>query len=130
MSSLHNILANYLVAAEKRVLHAGDDYDYQFTFLQGGVAMDLTGSKVWLTVKRQDTDLDADALLQLDSETGGITLTTPASGVITVHFASGETDDLEGVWNYDIQVKTVADKIITVARGKIEFLANITRATS
>jgi hypothetical protein len=129
MSVKLDITSETLCSLGFRELHAGDDYPMQFTAKQGGVVIPL--DKVWLTVKRRSIETDAQALLQL-TEISGITITGDGStGVFTVNFAAANTANLEGLHKYDIQVKvTSSGDIITVARGDIEFLENITRATS
>lgn len=132
MSVAHDITEEALQLAGYRTLHAGDDYDYTFTVTRGGAALDLTGATIWLTVKERAVESDAQAKLQLSTaQATEISVTDPATGgVFVVHFQATATKDLEGLWLYDIQVKLASEKILTVATGKIEFLPNITRATS
>jgi hypothetical protein len=137
MSVLHNITADSLSSQSFRVLHAGDDYDYEFTFNRNGSPIDFTGAQVWLTVKSRSIQSDIQAKLQLAGTEGGasdqIEMISPSLGKLVVKFR-GEgvktTADLEGMWEYDMQAKLLSpSQLITLARGKIEFLQNITRST-
>lgn len=130
MSVKHDITEESLIAAGYRALHAGDDYTYQFTVTRGGTALDLTSAKVWLTIKESSVEVDASAKLQYDSSTAAITITSPTNGQFTVTFTAADTADLEGEWLYDIKAKLADTTLIRLARGKIEFLANLTRATT
>lgn len=134
MSVEHDITAEVLQGKNFRALHAGDDYDYQVTVQRASAALDLTGAIVWLTVKDDSLVTDAGAKLQLVStDTTQIEITSPTNGRFVIKFrgtGSKATADLEGLWHYDIQVKLSAGTIITIARGRIEFLDNLTRATS
>ena len=111
-------------------------YDYSFSITRGGSVLDLSGAKIWFTVKEHALDNDTDAKLQLVSDVSSeIQITNAAGGEFTVKFrGSGasqkNTSDLEGEWIYDIQVLLNDGTIITAAYGTIEFLKNITRATA
>lgn len=133
MSQLLNITADFLETNQKRPLHAGDDYDMQFTaenLVPAGDAIDLTGAKVWFTIKADALDDDASALLSVNTvdDPTKITIDTPLDGIFTMHFKAADTAGLEGLFPYDIQIKLASGKLFTMARGNIEFLANLTRA--
>lgn len=134
MSARHDITAENLRLLGFRELHAGDDYDHQFTAQRDGTALDLTAAKLWFTVKDDQMDLDSQSKLQLISDdTDQIEITDAVNGAFTVKFrgtGAKSTADLEGEWLYDIQVLLAAGTIITLSRGAIEFLPDITRATS
>jgi hypothetical protein len=134
MSVAHDITAENLARQSYRVLHAGDDYDYQFTVTREGTPLDLTGAKLWFTVKGSRVESDAQSMLQL-TELDGISVTSPAAGVFLVQFrgeGTKSTADLAGKWDYDLTAKLsgAAPNLITLARGVIEFLPNITRSVS
>jgi hypothetical protein len=136
MSTQYHITAENLHQNGYRALHAGDSYDHNFTVTRGGSALDLSGAKLWFTIKEDSTQEDADAKLQLTSDdTAEIEVTDAVAGEFTVKFRGTglkSTEDLEGTWEYDLQAKLgdVAGTILTLAYGDIEFLKNITRATS
>lgn len=128
MSVKHDITERSLTAAGFRVLHAGDDYDYQFALQRDGGVYDLTGATVRFVVKEDSVETDAQAKLNYDSGTpADIELVDAVNGVLTVHFKHADTQDLEGEWIYNLQVTESGGAVITFARGKIEFLPNIAR---
>ena len=131
MSATYEITAENLRALSYRELFAGDDYPHQFKVQRGGVALSLAGAKVWFTVKEASLKADANAKLQLTSASSTqIEITDAVNGIFVVKFTGAATADLEGTWLYDIQIKLASGTIITAARGVIEFLPNLTRATS
>lgn len=135
MSVKHDITTDVLESEGFRVLHAGDDYDYQFTVTQGGSALDFTGAKIWFTIKARSLEQDSQAKLQLTSDDSAeIEITDATNGVFLVKFrgeGSKSTADLEGCWSYDMQAKLASpSQLITLARGVIEFLPNLTRSTT
>lgn len=131
-----DITAEALEAQNFRPVVAGDDYDYRFSLTRDDQPLPLTGVDVmvWFTVKEDSVKSDADAKLQLSSaDSAQIEITDAANGKFTVKFRAASTQDLEGMWKYDLQVKAYINgtlKVMTVARGMIEFLPNLTRATS
>lgn len=137
MSVKYDMTAEALIGASYRPIHAGDDYDHRFTVTRNGVALPLTGAaKVWLTVKESSVEPDSQAKLQLSSDDSAqIEITDAAGGEFVVKFrgtGAKHTQDLEGKWLYDLQAKldAPAETLITLAYGKVEFLPNLTRATS
>lgn len=134
MAITYDITQQELKNANKRPLHAGDDYEHLFTVTGKG---SLVGAKIWLTVKENATDDDTAAKLQLDSsDADQIEITDGAAGEFMVKFRSAEngvsghtTDLIAGTWVYDIQIKTAAG-ITTSIDGVIEFAPNITKAST
>ena len=139
MSTELNLTAEWFRSQNKRPLHAGDDYDFKVQLQRNAAPLPLTSGKVWLTVKEASLKADTEAKLQLSSASSAeIEITDVPNGKVTVKFRGGSgaskpTDDLEGQWSYDLQVKALIDgvaKVMTVAYGFIEFLPNITRSTT
>lgn len=129
MSVRLDITAEVLRSLGYRELHAGDDYDMQFTATRDGAAVDLTSAAMWLTIKDDPIVPDSQAKLQL-TQADRINITDPTNGIFVVEFRQADTEDLEGKHQYDIQIKLAVGTIITHARGKIEFLPNLTRSVS
>lgn len=127
MSAIYHMTEDALRAADFRPLHAGDTYDHGFVAKRGSSIPDLTGAEIWLTVKDSTVQADAEALLQLQTPTE-IEITDGPTGAFTVHFLPAATQDIEGLWDYDIQIKYASGAVITQAKGKIEFLPNLTRS--
>ena len=132
MSTLYDITSEQLEYLGARQLHAGDDYPHPFSAERPeDTALDLTGALIWLTIKHKSTDVDSDAVLQYSStEVSEIEVTDALNGLFTVHFSGSDKEDLEGTWFYDIKVKLASGELVRLARGVIEFLPNITRASS
>lgn len=112
-------------------LVTGDDYDIDL--LLSDVPSGQTVVSGWLTVKRYDTDTDANAVLQKNI---GTTLTSAGqitvSGVYTrVVFTLSSVDtrllNPAGEYVYDIQVRTNADKNKTIEKGTIRPVQDVTR---
>jgi len=132
VSARHDITTDYLVTNNERPLHAGDDYPYAFTVHKpAGTVLSLAGATIWLTIKEDATDPDSEALLQYCStDSTEIEITDGPNGEFTIHFKAADTADLAGGWLYDIKAKLSTGKMQRLARGTIEFLSNITQATS
>lgn len=82
----------------------GDDQTITFTVTKAdGSVQDVTGWAFAFTVKEDIDDDIADAKFQKTSGGGGIVLTTPASGIIDVTVAHGDTNALAGKYTYDLQ---------------------------
>ena len=134
MSAKLDITEDRLSQASFRALHAGDTYDMGFTVERAGSPLNIVGATIYLTVKEDEIKPDADAKLQLSTaDAAEIEITDGPNGRFTVHFVGvglKSTANIVGEYPYDIQVKLAAGTIITVARGVIEFLEQITRATA
>lgn len=133
MSAKLDITSDRLQQDSYRVIHAGDDYDIQFTAVRNGVALDITGATIYFTVKDDEIKTDANAKLQLSTALiAEVEITDATAGEFTVHLVgsgSKSTASLSGQeLPYDIQAILASGTKITLARGVIEFLAQITRA--
>lgn len=103
----------------------GDDKDISFALTDSsGVAVNLTGATLFVTVKRYVTDLDAAAVIS-----GTLTVAVPASGIGVWSLVPANTLNLLGVYYMDIQYKTAAGKIYTVKRDTFIVNPHITIRT-
>lgn len=128
MSAQYDITADFLIKSGYRPIHAGDDYDHSFTVERAGSPLNNM-AKIWFTVKEDYVDPDSEAKLQYSTDdTSEIEITDPANGAFVVHLQAGDTEDLAGTWQYDLQARLNTGKIITLARGVIEFLPHVTQA--
>lgn len=130
MSEQLDLTTDFLSHGNYRVVHAGDDYDFFFTVQQDGVAVDLAGAKIWFTIKKKSSDLDPGLLQYSTDDIDEVEITDGVNGQFTLHLQAADTASLEGVWEYDIKSKLASGLIKRLARGKIEFLANLTRASA
>jgi hypothetical protein len=93
---------------------------------------DLSGCDIWLTAKRSPDDADVDAIFQLSTDDGTITIADAINGLCTAQplasQTSGLTKDTQGF--YDVQVRTadVEPRTYTVLNGQIVITRDITRA--
>lgn len=106
----------------------GDDQVLALQFKQDGVAKDITGWTVFLTVKRLPDEDGTDALAVIKKEVS--VHTDPTNGKTEVPILDTETAALEGVYHYDIQYKDTSGIIKTVMLGTMNFVKDITRRTS
>ena len=106
-------------------LYSGDSRDFYLTFTDSdGDAIDITGWKIYFTIKFHYNDTDESAAVKKD-----ITEHTDAiNGKTKFSLVNGDTKDLDArtCW-YDIQVKKNTGDILTVMSGKIQILRDITR---
>lgn len=105
----------------------GDDITINCAFKDAdGVAINITGYTVFLTVKNRLGDADADALI---SETVS-SHTDPTNGITVITLDNSQTDVDEGSYFYDFQLKTGAGKIQSTKRGAFNVLTDVTTRTS
>lgn len=81
-------------------IFAGRDQTVQFTLTTGEVPYDLTGAKVWLTVKDETADPDSEALiLKRSLDAGGadteVNIVDAENGILEVYFVPADTVDLD-----------------------------------
>jgi len=100
-----------------------------------GDPKDLTGAKIWFTVKEKLTDSDANAKIQKRNTAAGggpteIEVTNPTGGQCEVHLVPADTEDLDpATYHYDIQVLLADGKTYTVTRDRITFKEDVTRSS-
>lgn len=98
-------------------------------------------SKAWLTIKKRETDLDAQALIQKDITTsptvkGQITDADTAGGEITMFFEITKEDTAQsqikvGVeYPFDIQILRATGQPHTLSKGTVQFFLGVTDANS
>jgi hypothetical protein len=101
---------------------------------EDGVAVDITGASIWLTVKSDPKVPDANAIFQ--ATPSDVSITNGPGGLATITIPASRTESVEirdpdGLkCYYDIQAKLASNEIYTMARGKLTLLPDITRATS
>ena len=101
----------------------GDNQVIELEFTEDGVAVNITGWKVYFTLKKNKSDSDDDAILKKD-----ITVhTEPLNGKTQILLTDVETDTLSGVYYYDIQYKDTSADIKTPILGIMSFFEDITR---
>jgi len=110
----------------------GDDFVYTATVDDAlGVDYNLTGSTLWLTVKRRVSDADDNAIAKLYWISGGaasgITVGTPTTGSAVIRLTAAQTAafaQASHVW--DLQHKDAAGVVRTVGHGVLMVLPRST----
>lgn len=110
----------------------GDDETYELTIKdRNNVAIDLTGCSLWFTVKRDESETDAQAIAQ-KTIGAGITVVNAGTGRADVRLAAADTASLSGkraklVW--DCQIKDATGVVSTVDSGVLLVEADVTRSS-
>ncbi|MBA7563958.1 hypothetical protein ES708_05620 [subsurface metagenome] len=107
------------------ILYRGDSREYNLTFTNSnGNAIDITDWKVYFTIKLSYMDGDSRAVIKKD-----ITVhDDPINGKTKIILLPSDTENIkpDNYW-YDIQIKRGEDNILTVIRGRIKIITDITR---
>lgn len=101
------------------------------------VPVDLTGAKIWMTAKKNLSDVDAKAVFQIttptdihidaDPTTGRAVIVVPASSTTSLVFPK---DAAQIELFYDVQVKTQTGIVQTVSAGKLILTEDVTDAVT
>jgi hypothetical protein len=119
-------MAQFSLQQNDIVTYRGDDFSTQLIFRDAdGVAINITGWKIFFTVKKNATDTDAMAVISVT-----IDPTDPTNGVALVIVSHTVTDALLGLYYYDFKFRKTDLTIQTIVSGGITFERNITRRTS
>lgn len=113
----------------------GDDYENTVAVTDAdGNPVDLTGAKLWFTIKKKPDDDDANAVVQYDSEgdPNNIWVEGAATnGIIGFLISASDSKDIAPrSYYYDFQVKLSSGKIHTPLRGNITITWQVTKATT
>lgn len=114
--------------ADLNDFYRGDTREYTLTFVNGdGSAIDITGWTIFFTMKEKESDDDDDAKIKKDITSHS----NPTGGITSFTLEAGDTDDLEGrKYYYDIQAKKANGDIVTVTKGRVRVLIDVTIRTS
>ena len=105
-------------------LYRGDDYPIPLAFTKNGEPEDITGWKIYFTVKHLDSDTDDDAVIKYDITDHS----DPTNGKSLIFLTNGETGDiLPGKYVYDIQYKKDNGTVKTIMKGKLRVLQDVTK---
>ena len=116
-------------------MYRGDTPVWELTVTdkQTGAAEDITGYTIWMTAKRAKTDTDAQAVFQISTTSGDITITDAVNGLAEVVPPSSATLSLtESVKLYfDVQVKPPASsRIHTITDGVLVVALDVTQTVT
>lgn len=122
-------------------MYRGNNKVFRFPVLdQDGNVVDITGAKIWFTVKKAsdlDDANDADAIFQRKNQAAGgsdaeIEITDAVNGIFKVKIVPANTSDVEAdEYQFDAQVLIAGGVgIKTVTRGKFTIFQDVTRTES
>ena len=108
-------------------LYRGDSRQYTLSFTNNdGSKIDITGWKIYFTLKKYAWKADANADLKKDITAHS----NPLEGETKITLTTGDTKNLGiGVYIFDIQIKRADGTILTVLKGTLEIMLDITRRT-
>jgi len=104
-----------------------------------GEPVNITNAYVWFTVKKDVNDEDDAAVITKATANvdGGadaqLLITSGSLGLADIYLVPADTEDLNPPdydYHFDVQVKTAAGKVYTVARDSFRLLSDVTRDTS
>ena len=113
--------------------YSGDDFPINLTFQDSdGVPIDITDYTLYITVKDDQNNTDAEALYKADIIVNDLipALATPAAGKATIVIGHAATEGLRGNLEIDAKYKDGDGNIGTIFNGEIAFTANITERAS
>lgn len=111
-------------------INRGDTNTFQVTAIRANQVVNLTGAKMWFTVKEHIWDQDDDAVLALNSvdDASQIVSSLPTSGQFQIQLTPADTDTLDRyAYLYDVQVKEADGTVTTVQKGKLYLNKDVTR---
>jgi len=106
-------------------LYRGDSREYTLSFTKNdGSKIPITGWKIYFTLKKYAWKADIDADLKKD-----ITVhSNPLEGETKITLTTEDTKNLGmGIYNFDIQIKKANGTVLTLLKGKLEIVPDITR---
>lgn len=111
----------------------GDSTEFVAQFTNDdGTAVDLTGAKLWLTAKRNLSDLDVDAVIRRTTDTNmGIVVSAPQSGQAVITLDPVQTQVLTRTETlfYDLQLKTFSGLVYTPVFSTIDVFLDVSRSS-
>lgn len=116
-------MANQLPAELNLCRVRGDTFPFSVTITQAGVAVDITGYTIVMTV--DPSEEPADALANLFTNTAVIT--DGPNGVATFTLSAGDADQTPGDYFHDMQLTDGGGNIRTFARGTYQVIQDITK---
>lgn len=110
-----------------RPIYCGDDVSYTLVFKNSdGSPVDITGWKIYFTIKKDPLMTDVQASLKKDITEHD----DPINGISSIHLSSSETRVLTPfLYYFDIQVKKTDDTILTILVDRLDVKADVTYRT-
>ena len=109
-------------------IYRGDTIAYTFNFQEsGGTSYDISNMTLWFTIKTNEDDPDASAVLQ-DNVTFPAD-TNSANGIGYLTIAASSTDINPGTYYFDFQLVN-GTTVTTLGKGTVSIIQDITVSTS
>lgn len=111
-------------------MYRGDTAAWDFTVTEpDGTAVDLTDAEgIRFTAKDRASDADVDARI-VRTVGDGVTVTNAAGGLVRVQLEAADTSGLAAPLSlaFDLQLSDAVGGVYTVAAGRLEIKADISR---
>lgn len=97
---------------------------------------DITGAKIWMTVKERTSDTDDQALIRKRNTAAGgsdsqIKIIDAPGGKAEIYLVPDDSTALNpGTYIYDVQITLASGKTYTITRDKITFKEDVTKTRS
>lgn len=105
-------------------IYQGDDVSFEVNITENKVPVDITGWKLYFTVKKHYSDTDDDAIFQKDVTDH----TSPLQGQTHITLTNEETSDAAlGNYYFDVQVRDENNKFQTIINGRFRVQPQVTR---
>lgn len=121
-----------MAVADNFSIVRGDTYEETWVLTDSlGAAVDLTGGKLYFTMKNNFTDADGSAIIALSSPASGIVITSAPTGAATFTITAAQSAAfVVGSYKYDVQFKDVNGLIKTLVRGIVTVDYDVTISTA
>lgn len=104
----------------------GADWQFGVTWTQSKLAVDLTGARVDLWLKRDVTD-DDNTAIKLSTDAGGhISVPAPTTGRFLVDVPGAVTATWNGLYVYDAKITLVSGFIKRIIQGQVSLDPEVT----
>jgi len=126
-------VSDYSVGVNNYRMTRGDTFRLEASIKnQFGANKNITGAKVWFTVKREVIDFDTMAVFRADSSdgSGDVVITDATTGRVSIRMPANKTlffPDTNVVLVFDVQILDASGIVITVERGTITVEPDVTR---
>jgi len=115
----------------------GDTTVLEFTVTRSGVPVNLTGLKIWFTVKTDRSVADASATIRKGTAATGMSgITLPGAGTDGRYWVQIDPADTSSLadgtqwFYYDTQIREADARVTTVETGRFAVTTDVTKATS
>lgn len=109
----------------------GDTNVYDLTVLRLDAPVNLSTAKMWFTAKNDKDDLDADAVIALntDDTPTQVFFPFPLQGKAQIIVEPSDTTDLiANAFYYDVQIVEASGLVTTIASGVLHVEDDVTKA--